>query len=52
MQTLPPHTHHTPRTQVGFEELEKVALSAPDPGDAIASGRQELAEIYLDMHIK
>lgn len=39
-------------SQVGFEELEKWALSNPDPQEGITSGRQELAEIYLDMHIK
>jgi hypothetical protein len=33
-------------------ELEKYALSNPDPGQAMASGRQELAEIYLDMATK
>jgi hypothetical protein len=38
--------------QVGFEDLEKWALSNPDPQDGMTSGRQELAEIYLDMHIK
>jgi hypothetical protein len=32
--------------------LEKWALSNPDPQESMASGRQELAEIYLDMHIK
>lgn len=38
--------------QVGFEDLEKWALSNPDPQESMSSGRQELAEIYLDMHIK
>jgi hypothetical protein len=38
--------------QVGFEELAKWALSNPDPQDDMVSGRQELAEIYLDMHIR
>lgn len=38
--------------QVGFEDLEKWALSNPDPQESMSSGRQELAEIYLDMHVK
>lgn len=38
--------------KVGFEDLEKWALSNPDPQESMSSGRQELAEIYLDMHIK
>lgn len=38
--------------QVGFADLEKWALSNPDPQESMGSGRQELAEIYLDMHIK
>lgn len=38
--------------QVGFEELEQLVLGAPDPGAAMGSARQELAEIYLDMAIK
>lgn len=33
--------------KVGFAELEKFALSNPDPGHGVGSGRQELAEIYL-----
>lgn len=38
--------------QVGFEELEKFALSNPEPASTLGSGRQELAEIYLDMALK
>jgi hypothetical protein len=37
---------------VGWEELEKWALSNPDPGLGMASGKQELAEIYLDMGLR
>jgi hypothetical protein len=52
----PPRTrvHHTVTVchQVGFEDLEKLVLAAPDAADAVGSGRQELAEIYLDMAIK
>ena len=47
-----PLLHLTSVAQVGFEELEKWALSNPDPQESMGSGRQELAEIYLDMHIK
>lgn len=52
--TPPPNTHTYALIlfQVGFDELEKWALSNPDPGADMTSGRQELAEIYLDMHIK
>lgn len=39
-------------SQVGFEELEKFALSNQDPIESLGSGRQELAEIYLDMALK
>ncbi|KAF8060613.1 hypothetical protein HT031_004790 [Scenedesmus sp. PABB004] len=35
--------------KVGFEELEAFALANPDPAESLGSGRQELAEIYLDM---
>jgi xylose isomerase len=38
--------------KVGFEELEKFALSNPEPGFDVGSGSQELAEIYLDMATK
>eukprot|EP00878_Enallax_costatus_P008674 GHUV01009068.1.p1 GENE.GHUV01009068.1~~GHUV01009068.1.p1 ORF type:complete len:407 (+),score=129.84 GHUV01009068.1:796-2016(+) len=38
--------------KVGFEELEEYALTHPDPAESIGSGRQELAEIYLDMGLK
>jgi hypothetical protein len=38
--------------QVGFVELEKYALGNPEPGESMASARQELAEIYLDMATK
>ncbi|WIA35467.1 hypothetical protein OEZ86_003904 [Tetradesmus obliquus] len=38
--------------KVGFAELEKYALSNPDPGSSMASAKQELAEIYLDMATK
>lgn len=38
--------------QVGFEDLEKWALSNPDPAADVASGSQELAEIYLDMAMR
>lgn len=38
--------------QVGFDELEKFALSNPEPAASLGSGRQELAEIYLDMALK
>lgn len=37
--------------KVGFADLEKFALSNPDPGFDVGSGRQELAEIYLNMHV-
>jgi hypothetical protein len=48
------HTHRVRplALQATFEELEKWALSNPDPAANMASARQELAEIYLDMHIK
>jgi hypothetical protein len=36
---------------VGFDDLEKFALSHPDPADDVGSGSQELAEILLDMHL-
>eukprot|EP00877_Chromochloris_zofingiensis_P006739 jgi/Chrzof1/2318/Cz11g10240.t1 len=38
--------------KVTFEDLEKYALSSPDPAADLPSARQELAEIILDMHIK
>jgi hypothetical protein len=38
--------------QVGFEELEELVLSSPDPVAAVGSGQQELAEIIFDMHMK
>jgi xylose isomerase len=38
--------------KVGFEELEEFALSNPEPASTLGSGRQELAEIYLDMALK
>ncbi|KAI8477277.1 MAG: xylose isomerase-like protein [Monoraphidium minutum] len=37
--------------KVGFEELEKYALANPDPSEDVGSGSQELAEIYLGMHL-
>ncbi|KIZ04907.1 xylose isomerase [Monoraphidium neglectum] len=37
--------------KVGFDDLEKFALSHPDPADDVGSGSQELAEILLDMHL-
>lgn len=36
---------------MGFEELEQYALSHPDPAQDVGSGSQELAEIYLSMHL-
>lgn len=48
----PPNPKNKNGAQVGFEELEKWALSNPDPAEGLPSGRQELAEIYLSMHIK
>eukprot|EP00879_Flechtneria_rotunda_P002562 GHRR01002761.1.p1 GENE.GHRR01002761.1~~GHRR01002761.1.p1 ORF type:complete len:444 (+),score=143.45 GHRR01002761.1:631-1962(+) len=38
--------------KVTFDELEQYSLSNPDPAESLGSGRQELAEIYLDMAIK
>eukprot|EP01025_Chloroclados_australasicus_P015007 TRINITY_DN1712_c0_g1_i11.p1 TRINITY_DN1712_c0_g1~~TRINITY_DN1712_c0_g1_i11.p1 ORF type:complete len:428 (+),score=61.83 TRINITY_DN1712_c0_g1_i11:1211-2494(+) len=38
--------------KIGFKELEKYALSEPDPWDGMVSGSQELAELYLSMYVK
>ena len=38
--------------KVDFEELEKIALSAPDPIEDLPSGSTELYEILLSGYIK
>ena len=45
-------TRMTHVVQVDFVELEKVALSSPDPIENLPSGQAELYEITLSRYIK
>ena len=47
-----PCTRMTHVVQVDFVELEKVALSSPDPIEDLPSGQAELYEITLSRYIK
>ena len=38
--------------QVGFTELEKYALTHPDPGKDLPSGQAEKADIMFNMYVR